>query len=145
MDIEKLKQETIDNEHLRLLALFHYISGGLTILFSSMFILHLIFMSFFMMNPGIFPQETIAEGEINPEQFISVFMYFFGVFIFLGIVFGIAQILSGRFIKKRKHKVFSILVAIPNLLFIPYGTILAIFTIIVLDRKSVKEQYNNEI
>lgn len=141
MDIDKFKQEVIDDEHLRLLELFHYISGGITILFSSLFIFHLIFMSYFMMNPEIFPAEATSAGEINPEQLMGVFVFVFGFIVFLGISYGIAQIISGRFINKRKYRLFSIIVSIPNLLFMPFGTILAIFTIIALERKSIKEQY----
>ncbi len=145
MDIEKLKQEAINNEHLRLLEIFHYISGGLTILFSSLFIFHLVFMSFFMMNPEFFPNESVQACEINPEQFMSFFVYIFGFMIFLGITYGVAQIISGRFIKKRKGRLFSIIVSIPNILFIPYGTILAILTIIILDKKNIKELYEQKI
>jgi hypothetical protein len=141
MDIEEIKQETIDKEHLRLLGLAHYISGGITIAFSSFFIIHLIFMSYLISNPDLFPQSDISDGSMPPDQFMEIFVFVFGIIIFLGILFGIAQIVSGRFLRKEKRKLFSFIIAIPNLLFIPYGTILAIATLIVLERKSVKKLY----
>jgi hypothetical protein len=144
MDIEEIKQETIDKEHLRLLGLAHYISGGITIAFSSLFIFHLAFMSFLLSNPEMFPQAEAGEENMPPGEFIEIFVFIFGFMIFLGILFGIAQIVSGRFLKQHKRKLFSLIVAIPNLLFIPYGTILAITTLIVLERKSVKALYQSD-
>ena len=143
MDIDEIKQEAIDHEHLRLLEVFHYISGGLTILFSSLFIFHLVFMSYFMMNPDLFPSKAEVTGDFHPEQFLSFFLFIFGFLVILGIAFGIAQILSGRFMKKRKNRLFSVIVSIPNVLFIPYGTILAIFTLVVLDKKTIKQIYDS--
>ena len=144
MDIEHIRQEAIDSEHLRLLALFHYISGGLTILFSSFFLLHLTFMSFMMRNFDKFAPANAPPPDIDPEQFMGVFIAVFGVMIAMGILYGIAQIVSGRFIKQRRHRVFTIIVALPNVVFIPYGTILAIFTLMVLDRNSVKQMYSSQ-
>ena len=141
MDIEAIKQEAVDNEHLRLLELFHYISGGLSVLISSFFIIHLTFMSFMLKNADQFMPTSGKTAPIAPEQFMGIFVVIFGTVIALGISYGIAQIISGRFIKKRRHRVFSMIVAIPNILFIPYGTILAIMTLMVLDRKSIKAHY----
>ena len=45
--------------------------------------------------------------------------------------------------KKRKNRLFSVIVSIPNVLFIPYGTILAIFTLVVLDKKTIKQIYDS--
>ena len=143
MDVERLKREVIDEEHLRLLALFHYISGGITIAFSSLFIFHLLLMSFFLRNPQFFPPSSTEELGPLPEQVLGFFVAFLGVFIALGIGFGIAQIVSGRFIMRRRHRIFSFVVALPNLLLIPFGTILAVFTLIVLDRKSVRQFYDS--
>lgn len=144
MDSENIKQEIIDKEHLRLLGLAHYISGGITIVFSSFFIIHLMFMSFMFSNQELFPQNNVDDMGEFPAQVMEVFILVFGIMIFLGILFGIAQIVSGRFMRQQKRKLFSFIVAIPNLIFIPYGTILAIATLIVLERNSVKKLYQAE-
>jgi hypothetical protein len=141
MDVEEIKRETIDGEHLRLLAIFHYVSGGLTILFSCVFIVHLIFMSFVLRNIDKFENNPGFGGKVDPEQFLGFFVVVFGIAIGLGILYGIAQIVSGRFIKNRRHRTFSLIVALPNIIFIPYGTILSILTLRVLDRRSVKRLY----
>jgi succinate dehydrogenase hydrophobic anchor subunit len=144
MDMEDIKQEIIDKEHLRLLGLAHYVSGGITIVFSSFFIIHLVFMSFMFSNPELFPQNNVGDGGEFPAQAMEVLLFVFGMMIFLGVLFGISQIVSGRFMRQRKRKLFSFIVAIPNLLFIPYGTILAIATLIVLERDSIKKLYQAE-
>ncbi|MFM6408142.1 MAG: hypothetical protein ACKPGT_27195, partial [Microcystis sp.] len=62
-------------------------------------------------------------------------------FFILGEVFAIATIVSGRFLKRRQRYWFSFVMACILCLFTPLGTILGVFTIIVLSRQSVKELY----
>jgi hypothetical protein len=73
--------------------------------------------------------------------FLTIFFYLWLVILLFVVTFGILEILSGRFIKLRKRRTFSFIIAIINLLSIPYGTLLGIMTIIVLSRNSVKEIY----
>jgi len=63
------------------------------------------------------------------------------VFLLLGLAYGVLEIVSGRFISQRRRRVFSLVVAVPRLLFIPYGIILSIFTLLVLERPSVRQLY----
>ena len=53
----------------------------------------------------------------------------------------ICLILSGRYMNRRKHLTFSIVIAAICCLQIPFGTILGVFTLIVLSRPSVKAMY----
>jgi hypothetical protein len=78
-----------------------------------------------------------------PLEMLQVFVGLFGTLIVLGIVYGICEILSGVFIKRRRHRLFSFIVAIPRLLLLPYGTILSVFTLMLLERESVKQQYED--
>lgn len=130
------RQEIIDQEHLRLLSLFHYISGALTIAFSCFFIIHLLFMlsMSFMVPAG-------KNGE-GPGAFpFAVMAVAFGGFIVVGIAYGIAEILSGRAIAKRQKRTMSMIVAGPGVIMMPFGTILSVMTWIVLSRASVKSIY----
>jgi hypothetical protein len=142
MDENMDRQTVIDEEHLRLLSVFHYISGVLTLFVS------LIFLFQFFMFSVIFDEimmeisdyTMIGNYNFDPEIF-SVLIYLWMVLFFLFIAFGIAQILSGKFLRAKKHRIFSFIVAIVNILFFPYGTILGVMTIIVLNRSSVIELY----
>lgn len=130
---EEERQHVIDTEHLRLLSLFHYISGALTILFSSMFILHLGFMAvMFSMAPAQ------KDGTMLPFAFMGVF---FGLIILAGIALGIAEILSGRSIARRQKRMLSMIIAGPGVLMMPFGTILSVMTWVVLSRASVRALY----
>ena len=51
------------------------------------------------------------------------------------------NLLSGIFIRKRKHHVFSLIVAGFNCLHFPLGTALGVFTFVVLLRDSVQNMY----
>jgi hypothetical protein len=141
MTENQFRQEIIDGEHLKLLSVFHYIQGALTILTSSFFILHLVMFAIFSKlaeSPEFAGDEF---GSEFPFAIFTVLTILFGVFILLGITFGILQIISGISIKKRKNRIFSFIIAILELIFIPYGTILGVLTIIVLQRDSVNNLY----
>ena len=53
----------------------------------------------------------------------------------------IGNLLSGLYLRARKYRMFSIIVAALNCLQIPFGTVLGVFTIVVLVRESVRELY----
>jgi hypothetical protein len=139
------EQAIVDREHLRLLALFHYISGGMTIAFGSMFGIWFGMMSLmFSTLPVQKSAQCVAEVEkCGPgaealEWMPGIFLAFFGLVLLLFLALGVLEILAGWFLSKHRRRMFSIIVSIPGLIFIPYGTILSIFTIIVLERASVK-------
>ena len=137
---DKEKQQIIDEEQLRLLSFFHYVSGAVTIAFSSMFIFHLIFFGYMTSNPELFNNDDVVYAK-EAMQIMQIFVAVFGTFVILGISYGICEIVSGVFIKQRKYRLFSMIVAIPRIIFIPYGTILSVFTFILLDRDSIKLLY----
>ncbi len=141
---ESFKQSIIDEEHLKLLSLFHYISGGLTLAFSFIFVFQFIFLFILLKNLPNQNLDTIMTGGGNFDTaFLNIFIYIW-IFIFLiFIIFGILQILSARFIKQRKHRIFSFVIAILNLFSFPYGTVLGVMTIIVHNRYSVMELYKS--
>ena len=137
------RQKILDEERLRLLSLFHYISGGMSIGFSCIFIFHFIFLLLISTNPDMFNNGRNPDLHGPPIMVFKVFAVIFGSFIILGITYGILEIISGRFITKRKHRLFSFIVALPRVLFIPYGCILSIFTLILLEKSSVKALYDD--
>jgi hypothetical protein len=136
----KEKTEIIDSERLKWISFFHYLSGAMTILFSLISTIYLIFFAFIAFNPEFINEENM-EQAVNAQYFMKIFFAVFSVFVLAGIIYGICEIVSGLYIKQRKNRVFSLIVAIPRILFFPYGTILSIFTLMMLERDSVKEQY----
>lgn len=129
-----------DDEHLKLLSIFHYVVGGISCFFACIPLLHVVI--------GLFI--IIASGSINgkggeaPPQFMGwLFLIMGSTFFIVGQIMAIAVILSGWFISKRKYYLYSFVVACVLCLFCPFGTVLGVFTIIVLSRESVKETYQH--
>lgn len=63
------------------------------------------------------------------------------MFAGLGVLLGVLDIIAGRCISLRRARVFTLIMAIPGVIFIPYGTLLSVFTLLVLDRGSVRKLY----
>lgn len=142
------RQRVMDEEHLRLLALFHYISGGMTVACAAFFGFMAAMMTFVfsaMPPPAVQPcaeQDPCGAPAAAIEPFpATLFLVFFGTFATLMLALGVLEILSGRCIARRRRRVFSLVIAIPRLLAFPYGTLLSIFTLLVLDRSTVKALY----
>ena len=125
-----------DEAHLRLLSIFHYVVGGMAALFACFPIIHLI-----VGIALIASQESSGRGG-GPPPFIGwLFAVVAGVFILGGWALAVCLICAGRFLAKRRHYLFCFVIACVSCLFMPFGTVLGVFTIIVLMRPSVKELF----
>lgn len=132
------RQAVLDEEHLRLLALFHYISGGITVAFSLLFGVWFVFMAAMF---SFLPRHA-GDGAAPPFQAPPAIFFLLFAFVFLlGVGYGILEVVSGRLIARRKRRLLTLIVAIPRVVFLPYGLILSIFTLIILERPSVKLLY----
>ena len=130
-----------DEGHLNNLAVGHYVVGAIMVAFSCLPLLHL-GMGIAMMA-GAFPVEAEIEGniEVAPNLFAWMFIIMGALFFLLGQAVSIGVIVSGRFLKQRKNYMYSFVLSCLICFFVPVGTILGVFTIIVLSRESVKQLY----
>lgn len=76
-----------------------------------------------------------------PEELLQLFLIMYVFFAVVLALFIAANVISGIFLRKRKNWLFSIVIASLNCLQIPFGTVLGVFTLIVLLRESVKGSY----
>lgn len=133
--------ESEDQKHLRLLSIFHYIVGGILVLFACIPLIHL--------SIGIAVMSGAFSGTNNgsppPELIGLLFAVMGGVFFVIGQALAWSIIYSGRQIKNRTNYMFSFVIACIMCMFMPFGTILGIFTIIVLSRESVKHLYEKAV
>jgi hypothetical protein len=60
-------------------------------------------------------------------------------------MFAIVVAFAGRSLSRRNHYWFAFVVACVECIFVPFGTILRVFTIIVLSRESVKTLFRRDI
>jgi hypothetical protein len=131
-------QQNTDNEHLKLLSIFHYVVGGMAALFACFPIFHLILGLFFILAP-----EKFGHGSQQPPAFIGwFFMAFASVFMLVGWTLAVLVLMTGRFIARRKHYIFCFAMACVECIFMPFGTAPGVFTILALNRRSVKELFN---
>src|SRR5437868_8304254 len=125
-----------DKGHLRLLAIFHYIAAGLAALFSCFPLLYTTIGAIFIF---VARHGTPKPGEELPPEFLGWIFVGLGSFLFLlGITMAICILIAGRCLSRRKYYSFTLVMACIECLFIPFGTILGVFTIIVLSRESVR-------
>lgn len=133
-----------DRSHLKTLAICHYVWGGLAILFSSIFIIHIAMG--LMMVRGSFPGARPGGPPPPPgfNNFGWVFVVMGSVFMLLGWTTGILSILSGRCLANQRSRTFSLVMAGINCMSVPIGTTLGVFTFIVLFRPSVQALYDQQ-
>ncbi len=131
-------QRKIDVDHLNLLSIFHFIGAGLA-LFGILFLLaHFAMMHAFFANPKFWQGQKQTPP---PAEIFAVFEWFYLIFGVWFTVSGILNVVSGVSLQAKKHRTFSMFVAGLNCLHVPLGTVLGVFTIIVLMRGSVRELY----
>ncbi len=125
-----------DREHLQLLAIFHYVVAGLAGLFSFFPLLHTTIGAIFIFAAR---HGTAKPGEDLPPEFLGWIFAVLGSLLFLiGIAMAICILIAGRSLALRKRYTFVLVMACIECLFIPFGTILGVFTIVVLSRESVR-------
>jgi len=123
-----------DEQHLRLLSIFHYVVGGMNALAACIPFIHLALG--IALVSGAFP---VQSGQQGPPPFLGwIFIGIAAVLILGGWTLAVAIFLAGRFLTRRRHYMYCFVVAAVECLFMPVGTLLGVFTIIVLVRPSVK-------
>jgi len=123
-----------DEEHLKLLSIFHYVVGGIAGFFACFPLIH--------SSIGI----AILAGAIDDAPFfVGLFLVIIATFaIILGWSLAICLIIAGRQLAKRKRYNFCFVIACISCIFMPFGTVLGVFTIIVLMRPSIKQLFESQ-
>jgi hypothetical protein len=125
-----------DEEHLQLLAIFHYVVAGLAALFSFFPLLYTTVGAIFIFAAR---HGTAKPGEDLPPEFLGwIFAALGSLFFLIGIAMAICILIAGRSLALRKRYSFALVMACIECLFVPFGTILGVFTIVVLSRESVR-------
>jgi hypothetical protein len=126
-----------EEQHLQLLAIFHYIVGGLAAFFACFPLIHLT-MGVVMVCGGF-------SGNQAPPAILGwLFIILGGGFFLAGQSLAICIIIAGRFLAQRRRYLFVFVIACCECLFMPFGTVLGVFTIVLLSRESVKAAFDAE-
>jgi hypothetical protein len=132
---------TRDAEHLRLLSIFHFVSAGLAIAGLCFLAGHYAIMQAVFNDPNLFKD---AKGGPPPKEFFEVFKIFYVVGGAWFLISAVVNLMSGIYLRLRKNRMFSMVVAGFNCLHMPLGTVLGVFTFVVLGRGSVIELYERK-
>lgn len=120
-----------DEENLRLLAILHYVLGGLGVLCSGFPLIYVAI--------GI---ALISSAKDEQAKMVGpIFAIFGGVATVLLILFSALVIYSGRCLAGHRNRMLSLVVAGISCLNVPLGMALGIFTMIVLLRPTVQALY----
>ncbi len=124
-------------KHVELLSLFHYIVGGITAFFSCIPFIHV------ALGLAMLSGKMFKEGHgAPPPAFIGwLFVIMGGFFIVLGWSMAVCIIVAGRQLKRHRNRMFCMVVAGLECMFMPFGTVLGVFTLIALNKDSIKEMF----
>ena len=131
---------TQDDEQLHLLSVFHYVLAGICSLFSLFPLIYF--------GMGLAMMAGMGERETGPASAPLLAGCFVagmgGLFLVCAVGYALALFLAARFLAERRRHTFCVVVAAISCSFTPLGTVLGVFTLIVLFRPSVKTLFGLE-
>jgi len=128
-----------DERYLNLLSIFHYIVGGLEALFACVPLIH-----FGVGVVMIFAPVFARDAEALPATFVGVIIAVIaGVVILAGWALAACTIYSGRCLAQKRRHTFCLVIAGVECIFMPWGTVLGVLTLVVLTRPSVKDMFSD--
>lgn len=122
-----------DREHLRLLSIFYYIWAGLQSLGG------LIGLAFIGVGAFLASSTQLAQTNNPPPPWFGAIFAGIGALVLVAVE-GMAALsfFTGRFLSRRQHHTFCVVISAVNCMSLPFGTALGVFSILVLQRPSVK-------
>ncbi|MBC7798499.1 MAG: hypothetical protein H7Z37_16640 [Pyrinomonadaceae bacterium] len=132
-----------DAEHLKILSICYYVAAGFIALFACFPLIH--FFIGIAMLTGSFAGAFPDNGKEQPPFALvgGVFVIIALFIITIGWAIAIATFYAGKSIKQRKNYIFCLVMAGILCTSFPVGTVLGVFTFLVLLRDSVKPLFNN--
>lgn len=128
---------TQDEQYLNLLSIFHYIVAGLTALFSCLFLIHIAI--------GIAMLCGAFEGKDAPPRFVGlIFVIFPSLLIIASWTLAGFMVTAGVKLKRHVSRTFCLVIAAIECIIMPFGTILGVFTIVLLMKDSVKALFEGQ-
>jgi hypothetical protein len=125
-----------DANQVELLGIFHYVLGGLTLALSCCPLMYAgLGMLFF------FADLENKQGEPPPEVIGLFWVGFSVIALVVTLVFAGLVLAAGYYLRKREKYTYCQVIAAIECLNMPLGTILGVFTLVVLSRSSVRAAF----
>jgi len=132
------RQRKIDESHLGLLSVFHFVAAGLAVLGLVGLYGHYAMFRAVLSDPKMWQQQGAPPP---PFEMFSALKWMYMIFAAGLVGTGVLNLLAGLFLRTKKRRAFTLAVAGINCLDMPLGTVLGVFTIVVLGRESVRDLY----
>jgi len=130
-----------DEDHLRLLSICHYVVAALVGLCSLVPVIHLTVGSLLVSGK----MEGLPAGSRgNPPVFEAVgwmFILVASALILGGLTVAGCLFHAARCLRERRSRTFCIVTAAVACLWVPLGTVLGVFTLLVLSRDGVRQAF----
>ncbi|HSF15793.1 MAG TPA: hypothetical protein VLK65_09585 [Vicinamibacteria bacterium] len=128
-----------DQEQLRILSLFHYITAGVTAVFGSFPLIHVLVGVAFLFLPEVFPTSPSGKGDGPPREVGFIFIGLGSLFVAAGWTLAALHFLTGRYLAQRRNYWFCLIVSgFSSLICMFANAVVGIATIVVLSRDSVR-------
>ena len=132
-----------DEDHINILAVCYWVFGALGIFTSIGAGLYMAFLATMMQQMS--NEVGAAAGDIPELEMLGnlpgVILGLGVLLVVLGVVGAIMKIITGFLLKKRKAYTFCLITAGLTSLSLPFGTIIGVFTFVVLMRKQVARAF----
>lgn len=131
-----------DVRYLNLIAVFHIIVGFVAGIFSC---LPLINLSMGLSMLSDIPKMIVQDVAFSPLAVVPIMFTLLPILIVvIGWMFAIAVSLNGYYIKNRLWHTYCLVVGGVETIFMPFGTILGVFTIILLTKPNIKKLFDQD-
>ncbi len=131
---------TDDRRHLQILSILHYVFAGLLTLGGCFPITYVVF--------GV----LMLTGAIEPEEDPEAMRVMGLIFTIVGLaviavswVLAVLTFLAGRRLATPRNHRYCLVIAAIECIFLPLGTALGVFTLVVLTRESVKALFGGSV
>jgi hypothetical protein len=124
-----------------LLGILHYVLAGLSAVGALVAFILMFDMAFsIMLLTAALPTPPAPLWGLAPD-FAWVFIGIGAFTMVSGATLALLTFLAGRFIARRRHRGFILAISLINCFSVPLGTMLGVYTMIVLSRPSVKAEF----
>jgi hypothetical protein len=132
-----MRQQQEDDSHLKILSILFYVKGALQIFGGIFALIYIVIGAAIVADSGGSDPGAAVAG--------TVFAVIGVLVLIMAGVFATLEFVAASSLGKRKRWTFCFVVAVIACLSVPLGTILGIFTIMVLQRPSVKAAFAQNV
>lgn len=135
------KQKIVDEEHLKLLRIGYLVSGGATCFFALFPLIYVAMGILFIFAPP--PNHAVRPGEPPLATMGAIIATIGGIISLALAVEGALKLLVAKSLRQRRRRVFCMVMAAISSFSMPYGTMLGVFSFMLLTRPSIQTLFAN--